>query len=120
MNGGSTESIESLTGQKIAAFCGIGNPGAFRRTLSDLGADVVAFREFSDHHPYARADVTELNRWASESSATTVVTTQKDWVKLRMAELGSRPLWALRIGIEFLDGQEAFDSAVLTAVERAD
>jgi hypothetical protein len=36
------------------------------------------------------------------------MTTQKDWVKLRMAELGGKPLFALRIGLCFLDGEDEF------------
>ena len=56
--------LDRLRGRPVAAFCGIGNPEAFRRTLRDLGADVVAFRTFPDHHAYARADVEELRAWA--------------------------------------------------------
>src|SRR5690606_14438222 len=46
--------IETLRGRRIAAFCGIGAPHAFRHTLEQCGATVVEFREFPDHHPYHR------------------------------------------------------------------
>jgi tetraacyldisaccharide 4'-kinase len=39
----------TLAGVRVAAFCGIGNPPAFRRTLENLGYEVAAFREFPDH-----------------------------------------------------------------------
>ena len=32
-----TKSLEQWKGQQVAAFCGIGNPEAFCRTLTDLG-----------------------------------------------------------------------------------
>ena len=116
VNGSDQKPAELLRGQTVGAFCGIGNPEAFRHTLAGLGADVRAFREFPDHHPYRREDVDDLKRWAGELPAgTPIVTTQKDWVKLRVAELAGHPLWALRIGLQFTQGQDDFDRMVLQA-----
>ncbi|MBI1915771.1 MAG: tetraacyldisaccharide 4'-kinase [Planctomycetes bacterium] len=98
-----TESLALLGTRPVAAFCGIGNPEAFRRTLTDQGAAVCAFRTFPDHHPYSRGDVEELRRWAQQQPADcVVVTTQKDLVKLRLSDLAGRPLWALRIRLQGL------------------
>ena len=109
--------LEGLRHRPVAAFCGIGNPGAFRRTLTDLGASVCAFREYPDHHAYTRADVAELRRWAGGLPADcTVVTTQKDLVKLRLPRLGDRPLWALRVRLEVGPGREELERALLAAV----
>jgi tetraacyldisaccharide 4'-kinase len=110
--------VDSFTfrGKHVGAFCGIGNPEAFRRTLQSLGAEVIEFRAFPDHYPYRREDVDELQKWAATLPADgCVVTTQKDWVKLRVTELGGRPLRAVRIGLQFVEGKEAFDKSVLTA-----
>jgi tetraacyldisaccharide 4'-kinase len=109
-NGARAAPLDRLHGRPAAAFCGIGNPEAFRRTLRDLGADVVAFRTFPDHHAYARADVDELRAWARrQATDCVVVTTQKDLVKLRLTDLGGRELWALRIQLHVESGQEEFD-----------
>jgi len=114
---GRTESVTTLQGKKVAGFCGIGNPASFRRTLTDLGAEVIEFRSFPDHHAYQREDVDELRRWASTLPADAwVLTTQKDFVKLRIADLSDRPLWALRIGMAFLDGQDVFEQCLLNVV----
>jgi tetraacyldisaccharide 4'-kinase len=100
------ESLDSLHGQPVAGLCGIGNPAAFRRTLADLGARLVDFRIYPDHHPYTREDVEELRAWARGlPEDAVVVTTQKDLVKLRLAELEGRPVFALRIGLTFRAGQ---------------
>jgi tetraacyldisaccharide 4'-kinase len=116
VNGRDHRPAESLRRQPVGAFCGIGNPQGFRQTLAGLGADVRAFREFPDHHPYRREDIDDLQKWAGELPAgTAIVTTQKDWVKLRLAELAGHPLWALRIGLQFTQGQDDFDRAVLRA-----
>jgi tetraacyldisaccharide 4'-kinase len=97
----------------VGAFCGIGNPGAFWQTLVSAGATVANTRTFSDHHAYTAADVESLTRWAETLPRDAILaTTQKDWVKLRVAELARRRLWAVRIGLHFLDGEAAFAAAL--------
>jgi tetraacyldisaccharide 4'-kinase len=108
--------LDALREGPVAAFCGVGNPEAFRRTLADLGADVVAFRAYPDHHAYTRADVDDLRAWARPLPPGCVtVTTQKDLVKLRLPRLGERPLWALRVRLHFAAGGEAVDRLLLSA-----
>jgi len=117
VNGGAAAPLERLREQPVAAFCGIGNPAAFRRTLADLGATVAAFRTFADHHPYTRADVEDLRAWAQrQEAAGVVITTQKDLVKLRLTQLGGRELWALRIRLHVTAGQEALDRKLKEAL----
>lgn len=117
--GEQTASVEELRGKPVGAFCGIGNPDAFRRTLADLGANVAAFRTFPDHHPYKRIDVDDLCAWALTLPADAVIaTTQKDFVKLRLPDLGDRPLWAVRVGVQFLDGEPALYERLRLAVNR--
>lgn len=104
-----SEPLDSLARRPVAAFCGIGNPDAFRRTLGSLGASPIAFRTYADHHAYTREDVTDLARWAGELPADAIVaTTQKDWVKLRVNDLGGRPLRAVRVGFRLIDGEAEF------------
>ncbi len=120
---GAVESLDALRGRSVGAFCGLGNPQAFRRTLIDLGADVVSFRVFPDHHPYSKADVADLRRWGADLPAGGLaLTTQKDFVKLRLAELGPTPLWAVRVGLAFTRGEadvRARLAAVLPATDGA-
>jgi tetraacyldisaccharide 4'-kinase len=116
LNGEGGQDIDALRGRAVGAFCGIGNPEAFRATVIGLGADVREFRTYPDHHPYTRADVDDLSRRAAALPADAwVLTTQKDWVKLRIANLAGRPLWAVRVGLQFVDGKDVFDRAILAA-----
>ncbi|MEI7686651.1 MAG: tetraacyldisaccharide 4'-kinase [Planctomycetota bacterium] len=97
-------------GQAVAGFCGLGNPDAFRRTLTDLGCDVTAWRTFPDHYAYARSDIEDLRAWARALPAGAIVaTTQKDLVKIRLDRIGERELWALKIELAIRSGQEALD-----------
>jgi tetraacyldisaccharide 4'-kinase len=120
-----TAPLELLRQAPIAAFCGLGNPQAFRHTLEQLGARVASFCTFPDHHAYTREDVEQLHAWASQvgrianpSSAqdVIVVTTQKDLVKLRLSRLGDLPLWSLRIRLQVRSGQDVLDRCLLMGV----
>jgi tetraacyldisaccharide 4'-kinase len=105
---GAAAPVDHLRGQPIAAFCGLGNPEAFRRTLVACGADLRDFRTFPDHHSYSRADVEELRAWAGALPVgAAVVVSQKDLVKLGITEIGGRPLWALRVRLDVTSGREA-------------
>jgi tetraacyldisaccharide 4'-kinase len=113
IGGDCPEPVESMRGRTVGAFCGIGNPAAFRRTIESLGARVADFKTFADHHPYSRDDVDDLERWAGRLPPDAMLaTTQKDWVKLRIGELAGRPLRAVKIGLAFRDGQSEFDTAL--------
>jgi tetraacyldisaccharide 4'-kinase len=107
---GDVRPLSELARRPVGAFCGVGNPGSFRQTLLGLEAEVTAFRVFPDHHTYTRDDVEDLRAWASRlAKDCVIVTTQKDLVKLRLPALGSRPLWAVRIGLYLQAGQAVFD-----------
>jgi len=103
--------LEQLQARPVSAFCGLGNPEAFRRSLTALGMAPLDFRTFPDHHAYTRTDVQDLHAWARKQPADAVLaTTQKDLVKLRLTQLGGKELWALRIGLHLEAGREAFDA----------
>jgi tetraacyldisaccharide 4'-kinase len=105
--GGTERAVDTLRGRPIAAFCGIGNPAGFRHTLEQLGLDVAAWRTFADHHGYTRDDIDALRRWARGQPAdAVVVTTQKDLVKINLDRIGEHELWALRIQMRVVSGED--------------
>jgi tetraacyldisaccharide 4'-kinase len=107
---GCTAPLSMMANRPVAAFCGIGNPEAFRRTLELLGNAPDDFRVYPDHHAYTRADVNDLRAWAGrQAPEAALVTTQKDLVKLRLARLGPCELWALRIGLHIRDGADLLE-----------
>jgi tetraacyldisaccharide 4'-kinase len=101
--------LDRLSERPVIAFCGIGNPGAFRQTLNDLGANVVGWRSYPDHHNYVDRDVEELRIWAdSQPGDCLMVTTQKDLVKIRQTQWGASELWAVRIKLHVESGDKEF------------
>lgn len=107
---GSSQPLAALAGRPVAAFCGLGSPDGFRHTLEACGVRLVDFRTFDDHHRYDQADADALARWGDSLDVAALVTTHKDLVKLRATNLGSRPLWALAVEIEFLKGRDVLEA----------
>ncbi|MBX3414916.1 MAG: tetraacyldisaccharide 4'-kinase [Pirellulales bacterium] len=101
---GREASLDSLRGKRVGAFCGLGNPAGFRRTLELAGMEIAAWREFPDHHNYTRDDVESLRRWTASEQIEAVLCTHKDLVKIELDQLGAAPLWALSIGLEITEG----------------
>jgi tetraacyldisaccharide 4'-kinase len=115
---GETASLKSLAGARVAAFCGIGNPEAFRSSLGHLGWNIAAFRVFPDHYSFTRSDVEDLDRWSDGLAVDAVVCTQKDLVKIALERLGSHRLWALEIGTQVVAGAELLSTHLEHALTR--
>ena len=107
------------------AFCGIGNPAGFRRTLAAIGIPVPddRFGGFPDHHHYTDADLESLAKLAQQSHAEYLLTTRKDLVKIDRNRLGSIPVWALDIELAWPvsegDSPRAFEELVLQTLKQA-
>lgn len=102
--------IEVLRNQPVLAFCGIGHPDSFFQSLERLGAEVLDRRVWPDHHAYTANDVQQIAQWTSRfPTAKWLICTRKDWVKLLTPQIGSLPLAALLIELNFIDGQDLFE-----------
>ena len=86
---------QELVGRKVWAFCGLGNPAGFYRTLTDLGAELAGRTTFNDHHAYSQKDIDSLVAQCGSAGASMLVTTAKDAVKL--------PRWLDRTAIRSLE-----------------
>jgi tetraacyldisaccharide 4'-kinase len=112
-------SIEELKGKKIYAFCGIGNPDAFFRTITDIGAELVGSKAFDDHYHYTDTRLAEISEQAKELGADLILTTQKDWTKVisntefKILESKTHPPFAyLAIEIKFLAGLDKLTALI--------
>ncbi|MGE5646474.1 MAG: tetraacyldisaccharide 4'-kinase [Acidobacteriota bacterium] len=102
--------IDAATGkpaeppQRVGAFCGLGNPDSFWRTLRQLGIRPEFRRAFPDHHRYTASELTRM------SGVDALLTTQKDAANL--PESAFRVLW-LEIGVEIDNAEELLRLAQL-------
>jgi tetraacyldisaccharide 4'-kinase len=116
---GAQETVSPLgivNGKKICAFAGIGNPMAFEKTLRSLGADVVVFIPFPDHHRYTQQDVCLIDEKARQCRVEMIVTTEKDKVKLEGFDVFLSGIYALRIEMEFLSAREDFERLLMEKI----
>ncbi len=72
------------------AFCGIGNPASFHRTLLGTGIRPEDLLVFPDHHRFTDADLSRLDEASDVNGARYIVTTEKDAVRLEL-DSGSSP-----------------------------
>ena len=107
-----SHALSSVVGKKAFAFCGIGNPDGFRKTVGSIGVNCDLIQEFPDHHHYQADDLAKLAKAARERSVDVVFTTQKDIVKISPEAWLGQPLFAVEIGVEFIRGAEFLESCL--------
>jgi tetraacyldisaccharide 4'-kinase len=88
---------DALRGRRLLAFAGLAAPDGFAATLQALGVDVAEVVGFRDHHPYTRDDIEALAGRARAAGAEALVTTEKDWVRVREIGAPGIPLWVLAV-----------------------
>lgn len=93
-----------------AAFCGLGNPQAFLRTLQRLGVDPRDWIEYEDHHRYRPSELRHMAHQFASAGVDALVTTEKDAVNLCESAddlLAPLPLYWLRVSM-FFERERAF------------
>jgi tetraacyldisaccharide 4'-kinase len=99
------KSVAALSGKRLLAFAGIGDPARFFRTLRASGLEIVREHAFADHHVFTESDLDALLADARRDQLT-LVTTEKDLARLRG---GAEPpafgseIVALAVTLEFAD-----------------
>ena len=81
-------------GTRVVVVSGIARPERFLAESREAEVEVVASVAFKDHHPYTPADVARIGQRAADAGASTVLTTEKDYVRL----LPLRP-WPFRVAV---------------------
>ena len=87
-----------LIGREVVAFAGIARPEKFYATLRRVGAQIVATRDFADHHPYTQGEVEALIE-ESRGRGALLATTEKDLVRLSVRQ--ARAVVALPVTLRF-------------------
>lgn len=98
-----TFAIDKARRLLLYGFAGIADPDAFKYTLGKERFKLVGFQPFKDHHNYTSQDVKNLIAAARERRAQALITTEKDFVKLKPF-FDNFPVLALKIEL-FMEGE---------------
>ena len=117
--GGETMDVTWLQGKKVFAFCAIGNPASFRKSIECLGGELLGFRVFPDHHVYTPSELKALNAEAQRVRPDAIIVTQKDKVKMKNGNmLWNFSLWTLKMEICIVKGCEVFENKINAMLNR--
>jgi tetraacyldisaccharide 4'-kinase len=87
-----------LIGREVVAFAGIARPEKFYATLRRVGAQVVATRDFPDHHLFRPHEIEALMEEAARRGAL-LATTEKD--RARLSTKQARAIMTLPVTLRF-------------------
>lgn len=90
--------LKELSGKRVVAFCGLGNPDSFKKSLIDLNVDLKDFIVFRDHHRFTLKDLKRIEKTALRFKADWIIATEKDIIKIKNFDLIPNLLY---LSIEF-------------------
>ena len=117
---GESRGVDVIAGTRVVAAAAIGNPDAFIDQLRTAGADVADTMIRRDHHAWAAGDLDAMASMVKRTDAAAVVTTEKDWVKLRALATDGLgvPVLRPRVAIDAGDGAAVLRSMVEGVLSR--
>jgi len=82
-------------------------------SLTEIDLQICGQTFFPDHHLYSRDDLEAVADQALRAGAAALICTHKDLVKIGSNQIGSLPIYAIVIDVEFVSGEENFAAAIL-------
>ena len=89
----------------VLLVSGIARPEDLSNSCHELGLQTIGHCAFSDHHRYTQADIHLIEEKACEGGAGSIVTTAKDWAKIKHLDL-TATYRILDTSIEIISGLE--------------
>ena len=87
------------------AFCGLGIPQKFYKTLSDADINILETQDYADHHQYSALDIEQLITRAKSLSAR-LITTEKDFVKIKSVYDDTSIIDVVPVSLEFNEAEK--------------
>lgn len=103
--------------ENILAVSAIAHPKKFENTLNQSGIRIIHHSVFEDHHSYSQGDVTAIIHKCAEHSIQTIITTEKDAVKLLQYlpnfEQKGIEVYVLPITMNIVQNEDLFDKKIM-------
>lgn len=96
--------------KNVTLISGIGEPDSFEKLVASLGIKLGLVLRFPDHHPYAQKDLEIIAQKSREKNVSSILTTEKDAVRLKGLFLTNYPLeiFVLRIELKMIKNEAEF------------
>ncbi|MBL7157115.1 MAG: tetraacyldisaccharide 4'-kinase [Candidatus Omnitrophica bacterium] len=111
---GEIKELSFINKRNVCMISAICDPTYFRHTINHTGAGVKLEFVFPDHYPYKREDLDNIFKACRKKGINTVITTEKDAVKLKKfspSKSGCQIL-ALGVELEIIEGKEVLDDVL--------
>ena len=105
-------------GATVVTLAGIARPERFTRAIEDVGWRVARSLSFADHHRYRSSDLAAMAVAVRETSATAVLTTEKDAVRLRPLRPLPVPVFAVPLEVR-VEPASVFHSWIFARLQEA-
>lgn len=76
-----SEYLNNFKNKNVVAFCGLGFPEKFFKTIKEIGCNIKYKKSFPDHYQYKEKDLKELIDIAIKYNSL-LITTEKDHIKI--------------------------------------
>ena len=107
-------SLEEFEGQHSLVVCGIARPFSFMKVLEDNKINIKNRMLFKDHKEYDEREVQLIRKKFYDTNSHSVITTEKDYVKLKefSKELDDIDIYYLKIELQIED-EKGFEKEIL-------
>ncbi len=101
----------------VFAFSGIAKNHEFRKTAESMGYNIKGYSEFPDHYLYSENDCNDIAASARHSCVKTIITTEKDYVKIAEFINLDFELIIISIEIDFGKSEKLFSDLIKAKIE---
>ncbi len=105
------KSLADLKGKQAVIWSGIAKNSSFSATVENLGCQVAAHLEFSDHHRYTPLDIQLIEKQLAWTGVRLLVTTEKDWARMNFQTQWPCDLAVIGIQLK-VDQEQAFRALI--------
>lgn len=99
--------FDSIKDTRVCALSSIVNTGYFEYILKNLGARVELSSHYPDHYEYSESDIEDVIAQCKGEDIDTIITTEKDAVKLKGFEAGSSvKILVLSVELKITDNED--------------
>ncbi len=107
--------LDALAGRTVSLVSGIADPDSFENLIANLGINIGLTFRFPDHYPYAQKDLERIISESQKKNIATIITTEKDAVRINNSQLPDPnfQFLYLRIELKITKNEQEFYSRLL-------